>query len=92
MVLPPKQDEEVKDKKAEPLQVGADIKQVIRGINVHGQVGPDGSEPVDVVNDYLRSYFAQGYQLFHVQHLRSNQAPEGGVISEQMLYVLYKAA
>lgn len=94
MVLPPKQvDVKVEEKEIEPLQVGADIKQIIRGINTANQFGQDGSEPVDVINDYLRSYFAQGYKLVHVQHLRSNQAPEGNaVMSEQMLYVLYKEA
>lgn len=74
-----------------PLQVGADIKQIIRGINARNEFGADDSQPVDVINDYLRSYFAQGYKLMHVQHLRSNMSPEGNtVLSEQMLYVLYK--
>lgn len=101
MVLPPKQadvkkedvEEESVPLQSKPQIVGADIRQIIRGINAQNQFGQDGSEPVDVINDYLRSYFAQGYKLVHVQHLRTNMAQEGNaVISEQMLYVLYKDA
>jgi len=101
MVLPPKQadvkkedvEEESVPLQSKPQIVGADIRQIIRGINAQNQFGQDGSEPVDVINDYLRSYFAQGYKLVHVQHLRTNMSQEGNaVISEQMLYVLYKDA
>jgi len=97
MVAPPVKDVKKEDVKEEaPLQVepiGADIKQVIRGINAYGQLGDDGSQPVDVVNDYLRSYLDQGYTLKHVQHLRTNMQPDGvTVLSEQMLYVFVKEA
>jgi len=93
MVAPPVKDVKKEDVKEEaPLQViGADVKQVIRGINAYGQFGEDGSQPVDVINDYLRSIIEQGYELFRVQHLRTNMQPDGvTVLSEQMLYVFVK--
>jgi hypothetical protein len=98
MVAPPVKKEDIKEnedvkEEAVPLQTGADIKQVIRGINAYNQFGDDGSQPVDVVNDYLRSLLGQGYKIVHVQHLRTNMQPDGvTVLSEQMLYVLYKEA
>jgi hypothetical protein len=97
MVAPPREklekpDVEEKVKVPEPLQdTGIDIKHIIRGINSANQFGHDGSEPVDVVNDYIKSFLLQGYKLIYVQHLRSNMAMEGNaVLSEQMLYVLLK--
>lgn len=95
MVAPPVKDVKKEDVKEEaPLQpqvIGSDIKQVVRGINVNGQFGEDGSQPVDVINDYIRSYLETGYRLAHVQHLRTNMSLEGNTaVSEQMLYVLVK--
>jgi len=93
MVAPPIK-EDVKKEEA-PLQpqefFGADVKQVIRGINALNQLGEDGSQPIDVVNDYLRQFLNQGYKLVHTQHLRTNMQPDGvSVLSEQMLYVFVK--
>ena len=94
MVLPPKLTDIKKEKdtaQPEPLQEEANlrIKHIIRGINAQNQFGEDGSEPINVIENYLESQFTLGYKLFYVQHLRSNLAPEGNtVMSEQMLYVL----
>lgn len=95
MVAPPVKDVKKEDKdKEEPLQIeitGPDIKQIIRGINVFGQFGDDQSQPIDVINDYIRSYLVQGYKLVHTQHLRTNMGADGTTVtSEQMLYVLVK--
>jgi len=92
---PPKEIlENVEQTEEAPLQKeipAVDIKQIVRGINVTNQFGTDGSEPVDVVNDYINSFLHKGYKLVHVQHLRSNMGAEGNaVVSEQMLYVLVK--
>lgn len=95
MVAPPVKDVKKEDVKEEaPLQpkvIGPDIKQIVRGINVSGQFGEDGSQPVDVINDYIRSYLEAGYRVAHIQHLRTNMSLDGNTaMSEQMLYVLVK--
>jgi hypothetical protein len=103
MVAPPVKDiekddeiltDELEDETPELLQdTGIDIKHVIRGINTQNQFGEDRSEPVSVVEDYIKSFLLQGYRLILVQHLRSNMAVEGNTVqSEQMLYVLLRDA
>jgi len=90
MVAPPVTDKKKEDTdKTAPLQEELQpIKHVLRAINAAGQYGQDGSLPLADVEAYLAGFFADGYKLQLVQHLRSNMSPEGNaVLSEQMLYV-----
>ena len=100
MPAPPKNLE--KDVKKEDVEVEAeellfdevperDIKQIFRAISATGQYmeGFD-VQPVDVINDYLRSFMIQGYKMVYVEHVRTVTTVDDIPVGEQMLYVLVK--
>ena len=89
-----KEDVEAEDEA--PLQVveellGPDVKQIFRAISATGQYmeGFD-VQPVDVINDYLRSFMIQGYKMVYVEHVRTVTTVDDIPVGEQMLYVLVK--
>jgi hypothetical protein len=99
MAAPPKdlKKTDVKKEDEAPLQAavetlsGKDIKQVFRAISTTSQYmeGFD-VQPVDVVNDYIRSIMEQGYDLFYVSHVRTVTTVDDIPIGEQMLYILVR--
>jgi hypothetical protein len=97
---PPKEQEEVIESVeeitpalVEPSQI-VDIKHVFRTMSSYGILDEGRAiYPREVIEDYLnQNFFAQGYSLFKVEHLRTNVGPEGDTLGEYMLYVLVKYA
>ena len=76
-----------------PSQV-LDIKHIFRTISSYGVLDESlAIYPREVVEDYLRqNYFAQGYTLYKVEHLRTKVGAEGADLGEYMLYILVKYA
>ncbi len=100
MTAPPKNlKKDVKTDNVEPEDVEKDvapsktkdIRQVFRAISANGEYmeGFD-VQPVDVINDYLRSIMEQGYELFYTSHVRTVTTVDDQPIGEQMLYILVK--
>ena len=83
---------EIEELVSEPSQV-VDIKHVFRAISLSGQITKENAQPANVVEDHLKqSYFSQGYELYHVEHLRTIKGEGDVPMAEQMLYVLVKYA
>ena len=95
MTAPPKdlKKTDVKEKETEDVAPSKtkDIKQVFRAISASGQYmeGFD-VQPVDVINDYIRSIMEQGYELLYVSHVRTVTTVDDQPIGEQMLYILVR--
>jgi len=84
------QDVEATEVATEPLQV-TEIKHVFRVISVNNQFRSEGSQPAEVIEDYLdKNYFSQGYKLYDVIYTRAVPLAEGGILGHEMLYVLVK--